>query len=73
MNMQKIRKCNRLPDSQRHKGIYVFDDDTFEGKLVKAGKLLEKEKELKAEAKQAAEALHLHTKTAIEGLTGPKP
>jgi type I restriction enzyme M protein len=48
---------------------YAFDDDTFEGKLVKTGKLLEKEKELKTEIKQAAEALHLHTKAVIEGLT----
>jgi type I restriction enzyme M protein len=48
---------------------YTFDGDTFEGKLVKAGKLLEKERELKAGAKQAVEALHLHTKAVIEGLT----
>jgi type I restriction enzyme M protein len=51
------------------RAAYIFDDDTFEGKLVKAGKLLEKEKELKAGVKQAAEALHLHTKAVIEGLT----
>jgi type I restriction enzyme M protein len=48
---------------------HSFDEDSFEGKLVKINQLLEKEKAIKAQAKTAAEELHLHTKEVIEGLS----
>ncbi|MFC1909122.1 type I restriction-modification system subunit M [Chloroflexota bacterium] len=48
---------------------YIFKEESYEGKLVKAGELLVEEKGLKSQIKKDAEALHLHTKEVIEGLT----
>ncbi|MDR1708561.1 MAG: type I restriction-modification system subunit M [Candidatus Accumulibacter sp.] len=46
-----------------------FDEDSFEAKVIKADELLTQEKELKAQIKKDAEALHLRTKEVIESLT----
>jgi type I restriction enzyme M protein len=46
-----------------------FDPETYEGKVTKADRLLTKQTELKADVKSKASALHLKTKTTIEGLT----
>jgi len=47
---------------------HSFDEDLFEGKMVRVGQLLDEEKDLKAEIKQAAADLHLLTKETIENL-----
>lgn len=48
---------------------YIFPEDSFEGKMVSADKLMTEEKAVKKEAKEMAEALHLKTKETIEGLS----
>ena len=48
---------------------FEFPEDSFAAKLIKATNLLEDEKVLKAAIKQASAALHLKTKTTIEGLS----
>lgn len=47
---------------------FEFPEDSFADKLIKASALLDEEKDLKAEIKAEAAALHLLTKTTIEGL-----
>ena len=44
--------------------------ETYEGKVIKVDRLLSEQTELKADIKAKANALHLETKTTIEGLTG---
>lgn len=46
-----------------------FDKDSYEAKIIAANKLIDEEKTLKKAVKEAAIALHLKTKTTIEGLT----
>lgn len=46
-----------------------YEKDSFERKLIRAGSLLDEEKELKAQVKKNAARLHLHTKDTIESLT----
>ncbi|MDR3257962.1 MAG: type I restriction-modification system subunit M [Mycoplasmataceae bacterium] len=48
---------------------FTFDVDSYESKIVKIGELLDEEKELKATVKEESAALHLKTKTTIEGLS----
>ena len=48
---------------------YVFAEDSFEAKMVKAESLMAEEKAVKKEAKEKADALHLKTKETIEGLS----
>lgn len=48
---------------------FEFSEDSFAAKLIKAANLLEDEKALKAAIKQASAALHLKTKSTIEGLS----
>ena len=48
---------------------FTFPDESFENKMVKASTLLTDEKELKAQIKAEAAALHLKTKERIENLT----
>jgi len=48
---------------------FIFPDDSFESKMVKASTLLAEEKKLKAQIKLDALALHLKTKDIIENLT----
>lgn len=48
---------------------YTFPENSFEAKMVEADKLMTEEKTVKKEAKEMADALHLKTKTTIEGLT----
>ena len=46
-----------------------FSEDSFAYKLIKASALLDEEKELKAEVRDEAAALHMLTKSTIEGLS----
>jgi len=48
---------------------FTFPDESFENKMVKASSLLTDEKELKAQIKVEAAALHSKTKETIENLT----
>ncbi len=48
---------------------FSFPDESFENKIIKASTLLIGEKELKAQIKLEAAALHLRTKETIENLT----
>ena len=48
---------------------FVFDEDSYESKIVRVCRLLDEEKELKAQIKKDAEALHLRTKDLIENLS----
>lgn len=45
-----------------------FAQESYEAKIIRASKLIEEEKDLKKAVKEAATALHLKTKTTIEGL-----
>lgn len=47
---------------------YTFPEDSFEGKMVKADRLMAEEKDIKRKVREMAEALHLKTKETIEGL-----
>ncbi len=47
---------------------FEFVPETYEGKIIKADRLLTEQTELKADIKAKASALHLETKTTIEGL-----
>lgn len=47
----------------------AYGEDSFERKLVRAQQLIDEEKELKAQIKKDAEALHLRVKETIEGLS----
>jgi type I restriction enzyme M protein len=46
-----------------------FGAESYEAKLIRASELIEEEKDLKKAVKEAATALHLKTKTTIEGLS----
>jgi type I restriction enzyme M protein len=46
-----------------------FEKESYEAKIIAANKLIDEEKKLKKAVKEAAIALHLKTKTTIEGLT----
>lgn len=48
---------------------FVFPEDSFEAKIVKVSKLMAEEKEVKAQVKLDAVALHLKTKETIESLS----
>ena len=49
--------------------VLAYDEDALERKLVQVQELVDKEKSLKKQIKADADALHLATKAAIEGLT----
>ncbi len=46
-----------------------FKEDSYEAKIIQASQLIEEDKTLRKAVKEAATALHLKTKTTIEGLT----
>lgn len=46
-----------------------FEQESYEAKIIAASKLIDEEKALKKSVKEAAIALHLKTKTTIEGLS----
>ena len=48
---------------------YVFPEESFEAKMVRASALMEEEKEKKKEIKEKKTALHQLTKETIEGLS----
>ena len=47
----------------------AFAPDSYEAKIIQASELIEEEKDLKKAVKEAGTALHLLTKTTLEGLT----
>jgi type I restriction enzyme M protein len=47
----------------------VYDQDSYEAKMIKADKLITEEKDLKKQVKTQTAALHLKTKATIEKLT----
>lgn len=49
--------------------VLAYDEDSLERKLVQVQELVDKEKSLKKQIKADADALHLATRAAIEGLT----
>ena len=51
---------------------FEFPEDSFEEKIVKIGKLMAEEKEVKAQVKAETEALHMKTKETIESLSDEK-
>lgn len=53
---------------QELKVAYEFPEESLEGKLVTALRLMERETSIKRELKQKKEALHIETKGLIEGL-----
>lgn len=48
---------------------YIFPEESFEQKLIRVSKLIEEEKDLKAQVKKESEELHLLTKETIENLS----
>ncbi|AZV53623.1 type I restriction-modification system subunit M [Bacillus pumilus] len=48
---------------------FKFPEDSFEAKIVKVSKMMAEEKEVKAQVKADAAALHLKTKETIESLS----
>ncbi|WP_088212910.1 type I restriction-modification system subunit M [Shewanella sp. Shew256] len=46
-----------------------FEKESYEAKIIEANKLIDEDKALKKAVKEAQTALHLKTKTTIEGLT----
>jgi type I restriction enzyme M protein len=48
---------------------FDFPEDSFEAKIVKVSKLMDEEKEVKAQVKVDAAALHMKTKETIESLS----
>lgn len=49
--------------------VFEFPEESFEAKIIKVGKLMAEEKELKAQVKADAAALHMKTKEIIESLS----
>lgn len=54
---------------QELKMAYEFPEDSYEGKLVSALRLMDEEGTIKRELKQRKEELHLRTKEIIEGMS----
>src|SRR5690606_37780589 len=48
---------------------FTFPEDSFESKIVKTGKLITEEKEVKKLVKEETAKLHLQTKETIENLS----
>ena len=53
----------------RLQATFEFPEESFEAKIVKASKLMNEEKEVKAQVKADAAALHMKTKKTIEELS----
>lgn len=54
--------------AEQKKGI-VYNDDSFERKIVKCNELIADEKKLKKQIKEETDALHIKTKETIEALS----
>jgi type I restriction enzyme M protein len=65
---RKIKELFGSP-AKAQSAVTVYDEDSFERKLVRVQQLIDEEKELKSQIKRDAAALHLHTKEVIENLT----
>ena len=51
------------------RAAYIFPEDSFESKMVRADQLMTEEKTVKKETREMSETLHLKSKTTIEGLS----
>ena len=51
------------------RAAYIFPEDSFESKMVRADQLMTEEKTVKKETREMSETLHLKTKETIEGLS----
>ncbi len=51
------------------KSVFKFPEESFEAKIIKVDKLMAEEKEVKAQVKADAAALHMKTKETIESLS----
>jgi type I restriction enzyme M protein len=67
-NAEVSKAAKALLQEQKESKV-KFAQESYEAKIIGANKLIEEEKALKKAAKAAATALHLTTKTTLEGLT----
>lgn len=67
VNAQVARLAKQYA-TELKKGL-VFDEDSFETKVIKCNGLINNEKALKKEIKEETDALHMKTKSTIEALT----
>jgi type I restriction enzyme M protein len=51
------------------RSAFIFPEDSFEAKIVEVSRLMAEEKEVKAQVKEDAAALHMKTKKTIEALS----
>ncbi|PHS00279.1 MAG: type I restriction-modification system subunit M [Oceanobacter sp.] len=68
-----IKENKELKEQKDSKTKFEHDspelEESYEAKIIRASKLIDEEKALKKAVKEAQIALHLKTKTTIEGLT----
>ncbi|MEP0176919.1 MAG: type I restriction-modification system subunit M [Paraglaciecola sp.] len=67
VNAQVSKEAKALAKEVKTNG--AFDEESYEAKIIKVATLIEEEKKLKKEFKEATTALHLKTKKTIEKLT----
>lgn len=67
VNAAVIKEAKALQTEIQKTG--AFEADSYEAKIVQVAELIAKEKQLKAAIKKEAAALHLLTKSTIEGLS----
>lgn len=67
VNALVVKEAKQLQKEEKEQG--VFAKETYEYTILTVNKLIAEEKKLKREVKTATEALHIQTKTTIEGLT----
>ncbi|BBM65490.1 type I restriction-modification system subunit M [Vibrio alfacsensis] len=67
VNAQVTKEAKALAKEVKTNG--AFDKESYEAKIIKVAALIEEEKKLKKEFKEATTALHLKTKKTIEELT----
>jgi len=70
VNADVIKEAKALQADAKRTG--AFEADSYEAKIVQVAKLITEEKQLKAATKKEAAALHLLTKSTIEGLSDPQ-
>lgn len=68
----RCKKPSLTSRIQQLKMEYEFPEDSFEGKLLSALKLMDEESTIKKDVKRRTEEIHLKTKEVIEGLTEDK-
>lgn len=65
----EVAKAAKIFSKEQKDSKFKFAEDSYEAKIIRANKLIDEEKALKKTVKDAATALHLKTKSAIEALT----